>query len=285
MKTIVSSKTKEVVIERGKGTVIIGERINPTGKKALARALLNGDLEVLRQEAIRQVEAGAEILEVNVGAAGVDEVAVLPAAVKIVAEVSDLPLSIDSSNPDALAAALEVYEGKALVNSVTGEEHSLEKVLPLIKKYNAAVIGLCMDDNGIPEDVEGRVKIAAQIIARATQMGIPQEDIIIDCLAMTVSSNSQAAVTTLATLAAVRDQLGNNTVLGASNVSFGLPERKCIHLAFFPMAVQEGLSAIIADPTVQPVRRLMRAADLLMGYDEWATNYLKDYRDFGPTVQ
>ncbi|QGP91626.1 5-methyltetrahydrofolate:corrinoid/iron-sulfur protein co-methyltransferase [Neomoorella glycerini] len=284
MKTILSSKTKEVVIERGKGTVIIGERINPTGKKALAQALLNGDLEVLRQEAIRQIEAGAEVLEVNVGAAGVDEVAVLPAAVKIVAEVSYLPLSIDSSNPDALAAALEVYEGKALVNSVTGEEHSLVKVLPLIKKYNAAVIGLCMDDNGIPEDVEGRVKIATKIIERATEIGIPQEDIIIDCLAMTVSSNTQAAVITLETLAAVRDKLGNNTVLGASNVSFGLPERKCIHLAFFPMVIHEGLSAIIADPTVQPIRRVIRASDLLMGYDEWATNYLKDYREYGPTI-
>lgn len=283
MRTVLSSGKNEVIVERGKGSVIIGERINPTGKKFLAQALLEGNFDVVRQEAVRQFEVGAQVLDVNVGAAGINEVAVLPEAVKAVAEVTDLPICIDSSNPAALAAALEVYRGKALVNSVTGEDHSLEAVLPLIKNYNAAVIGLCMDDNGIPEDVQGRLKIAEKIIERAVRLGISQENIVIDCLSMTVSSNSQAAVVTMKTLAAVRDSLGNNTVLGASNVSFGLPERREINLTFFSMAIGEGLSSIICDPTVKPIRRVIRAADLLMGYDDWAMEYIKDFRTYGPT--
>ncbi|MDA8211051.1 MAG: dihydropteroate synthase [Clostridia bacterium] len=279
-RTVLRRGSCEVIMGPGMPTVIIGEKINPTGRKKFAQALLNGDLSLVREDALAQVGAGADMLDVNVGAAGVNEVELLPKAVKLVSEVVDVPLCIDSSNPDALAAALEVYEGKALVNSVCGKAASLEKVLPVVKAYGAAVVGLCMDDQGIPGDVDGRVRIAVKILERAEQLGIPREDVLIDCLAMTVSSDHMAGRVTLETLGRISRELKANTILGASNVSFGLPDRWSINAAYFSMAIQSGLTSLIMDPNAPGLRRIVKATDLLMGYDEFAMNYLTDYRQF-----
>ncbi|MFZ5648278.1 MAG: dihydropteroate synthase [Bacillota bacterium] len=281
LKTVISSPSgKEVVIGHGLPTVIIGERINPTGRKAFAEKLIKGDLSLVQEEAVKQVRAGADILDVNVGAAQVDEIKMLASAVDLVSRTVDAPLCIDSSKPEALEAALSVYRGKALVNSVTGEDHSLDRVLPLVKEYRAAVIGLCMDENGIPDSPAERLSIARKIVERAEKEGIPAEDIVIDCLAMTVSSDQQAALTTLETMRLVKKELGVNMTLGASNVSFGLPDRKILNMAFFALALQAGLNCPIMDPTAQGLRRLIRATDLLLGYDEWAMRYIGDVRGY-----
>jgi len=220
METILKGAGKEVVIGSDRPTVIIGERINPTGKKKLAAALLAGDLEIVRQEALAQVEAGADVLDVNVGAAGVDEVDLLPRAVRLVLETVDVPVCIDTPNAEALAAALAVHkellpDGKPLVNSVNGEEGSLRRVLPLVAEHGAAVIGLCMDDEGIPATPERRLTVAKKIIERAEEVGIPREDVIIDCLALTVGADSKAGWTTLEAIRMVREELGVNMTLGA----------------------------------------------------------------------
>ncbi|MEW6660898.1 MAG: dihydropteroate synthase [Bacillota bacterium] len=275
--TVISSRSKTVTFGQGLPTVIVGERINPTGRKSFGEALLAGDLSLVQREAIEQVQLGADILDVNVGIAGIDEVEMLPKAVKAVMEVVDVPLCIDSSNPDALAAALKVYEGKPLVNSVTGEEASIARILPVIKAHGAAVVGLCMDDNGIPADVEGRVAIAKKIAAAAKEAGIPREDLVFDMLTMSVGTDPQAAMVTLAAVRQVARE-GYSTILGASNVSFGLPDRRCINLAFLTLAVQAGLSAAIADPKVKDLSRIIRAVDLLTGLDEWGMRYLEHYR-------
>jgi 5-methyltetrahydrofolate--homocysteine methyltransferase len=272
---------KEVVIQDGGPTVILGERINPTGKKKLAAALVAGDLEVVRQEALAQVEAGAHILDVNVGAAGVDEVDLLPRAVKLVLETVNLPVCIDTPNGEALSAALAVHrevcpEGRPLVNSVNGEEDSLARVLPQVAEHGCAVIGLCMDDDGIPETPEARLAVAQKIVSRAEAHGIGREDILIDCLALTVGADIQAAWVTLEAIRLVKEELGVNLALGASNVSFGLPDRETINGVFLGMAIARGLNCPIVDAAkVQP---FILAADLLLGRDEYAMNYLKAYR-------
>ncbi|MBC7237354.1 MAG: dihydropteroate synthase, partial [Chloroflexi bacterium] len=240
METRIRSKTREVIIGPDHPTVIIGERINPTGKKRLAESLVARDMSRVRQLAESQVADGAAVLDVNVGAVGVDEVEVLPMAVKAVMEVTDVPLCIDSANPQALRAALEVYEGKALINSVNGEEASLARVLPLAKEYGAAVIGLAMDDDGIPADPERRVAIAKKIVERAEALGIPRQDVLIDCLALSVCTDGNAAKVTLQAIRSVRQELGVNMTLGASNVSFGLPDREAINNAFLAMAIAAG---------------------------------------------
>jgi 5-methyltetrahydrofolate--homocysteine methyltransferase len=281
MKTVVKGLGKRVVIGPDLPTVILGERINPTGKKKLAAALVAGDLEIVRQEALAQVKAGAQILDVNVGAAGVDEVDLLPRAVKLVLETVDVPVAIDSPNGEALAAALTVHreinpDGRPLINSVNGEEASLKRVLPLVAEYKTAVIGLCMDDDGIPETPEKRLAVAKKIIDRAAEHGIPQEDILIDCLALTVGADSQAAWITLEAIRLVREELGVNMALGASNVSFGLPDRETINGVFLGMAIARGLNCPIVDAAkVQPY---IMAADLTLGRDEYAMRYLKAYR-------
>lgn len=281
LKTVITSPTgKEVVISHGLPTVIIGERINPTGRKAFAEKLIKGDLSLVQEEALKQVRAGADILDVNVGAAQVDEINMLAAAVDLVSRTVDAPVCIDSSKPEALESALRIYRGKALVNSVTGEEHSLSRVLPLIKEYRAAVIGLCMDESGIPGGPTERLRIALKIVERAEKEGIPAEDIVIDCLAMTVSSDQQAALTTMEAMRQVKKELGVNLTLGASNVSFGLPDRKILNMAFFALALQAGLNCPIMDPTAPGLRRLIRATDLLLGYDEWAMQYIGDFRGY-----
>ncbi len=272
METIVSSAAKTVVIAPDQPTRIIGERINPTGRKKFAAALLEGNLDVVRAEALAQVEAGAAILDVNVGAAGADEVALLPAAARVIMEATDTPLCFDSPNPKALEAALKIYTGKALINSVNGEEKSLANVLPVIAEHKAAVIGLCMDDNGIPPTAEGRLAVARKIIARAGALGIPPEDILIDCLAMTVGADAKAATVTLEAIRLARRELGVNMTLGVSNVSFGLPDRHLINSAFLPMVILAGVNA----PIVNPLKEcgIVAAADLLMGRDEYAMHYI-----------
>src|SRR4030042_5260328 len=208
MQTKLSSPKKDVTIGDDQPTVLIGERINPTGKKKLAEALKAGDLEIVSREALAQVQAGADILDVNVGTFGVDEVALLPKAVRMVMETVDVPLCLDSSNPEALEAALKVYKGKPLVNSVTGEEHSLKRVLPLIKEYGAVVVGLVQDDEGIPKDAERRVRIAHKIVERVEAAGIPREDLVIDCLAFAIGAEHGSGVAVMEAIRRIKAELG-----------------------------------------------------------------------------
>jgi 5-methyltetrahydrofolate--homocysteine methyltransferase len=281
METVLKGTGKKVVVAPDRPTVLLGERINPTGKKKLAAALIAGDLEIVRQEALAQVEAGADVLDVNVGAAGVDEVDLLPKAVKLVLETVDQPVAIDTADGKALAAALATHkevnpDGKPLVNSVNGEEASLERVLPLVAEYGTAVIGLCMDDDGIPATPEERLAVAKKIVERAAGLGIPREDILIDCLALTVGADSKAGWITLEAIRIVREELGVNLALGASNVSFGLPDRETLNGAFLAMAIARGLNCPIVDAA--KVAHYIQAADLALGRDEYAMRYLKAYR-------
>jgi 5-methyltetrahydrofolate--homocysteine methyltransferase len=276
METRVSSATKEVVIGDGQPTVLIGERINPTGKKRLAAALEAGDLDLVRREATAQVEAGADVIDVNVGVAGLDQVAFLPMAVQAVMEVVNVPLSIDSNDPKALEAALKVYQGKPLINSVNGEERFLQQVLPLIKDYGAVVIGLTMDDRGIPNDAERRVAIAHKIVERAEAMGIPRQDIVIDCLAMALGADPSAGLATIETVRRVKAELGVNITVGASNVSFGLPDRELFSGTFLAILIAAGVTCPIVDAA--KVRPVVVAADLALGRDEYAMRYIRAYR-------
>ena len=274
VESIVSSATKTVLMSPSHPLVVIGERINPTGRKKLAASLEAGNLDLVRSEAILQVEAGAHILDVNVGVSGIDEPKMLKEAIIAVQDVTDVPLCIDSALPKALEAGLSVYRGKALVNSVNGETHKLEEILPLVKAHNAAVIGLTMDDNGIPKQAEKRLEIARLIVEKAQEAGIPKEDVIIDPLAMAVSADDQAGLETLRALRLIRDELGVNQTLGLSNISFGLPERSSINAIFLAMAVLNGLTCPIADPTVWDMGRAALLVDLLLGKDEFCMNYL-----------
>jgi 5-methyltetrahydrofolate--homocysteine methyltransferase len=281
METILKGTGKKVVISPDRPTAILGERINPTGKKKLAAALVAGDLGIVEREALEQVEAGATILDVNVGAASVNEVELLPQAVRLVLETVDVPVAIDTADGKAMAAALAAHkelnpDGKPLINSVNGEEASLERVLPLVAEYGAAVIGLCMDDDGIPETAEQRLEVATKIVTRAEAHGIPRENILIDCLALTVGADSSSAKVTLDAIRLVRQELGVNLALGASNVSFGLPDRELLNGVFLGMAIDRGLNCPIVDAA--KVRKYILAADLALGRDEYAMNYLKDYR-------
>ncbi len=277
METIIRSKTQSVTIAPDRPTVIIGERINPTGKKRLAEALVARDMSRVRQLALSQIADGAAVLDVNVGAAGVDEVEVLPMAVRTVMEAVEAPLCIDSANAQALRAALDTYEGKALINSVNGEEASLARVLPLVKEYGAAVIGLTMDDNGIPATAEQRIAIAQKIVERAESLGIPREDVLIDCLALSVCTDASAALTTMQAIRGIREQLGVNMTLGASNVSFGLPDREAINSAFLAMTIAAGVNAPIVNP--EQSRGIILISDLLLGRDEYAMTYVGYYRE------
>ena len=278
MKTKVSSVNKEVIIGHGRPTVLIGERINPTGKKKLAAALQAGDLGLVCREALAQVEAGADILDVNVGASGIDETTLLPQAVQAVMGAVDVPLSLDSTNAQALEAALKTYRGKPIVNSVNGEEHSLEKILPLVKKYGAAIIGLTMDDEGIPNSPERRVAIAHKIVERAEALGIPRQDVIIDCLAMTVGADSRAGLVAIEAIRRVKAELGVNQTLGASNISFGMPDRNLLTSYFLAITIAAGVTCPIVD--VAKVRPAILATDLALGYDDYARRYIWGYRQW-----
>ena len=277
METRVASAASEVIIGGGRPTVLIGERINPTGKKRLAEALRAGDLSVVREEATAQVAAGADILDVNVGATGVDEVAMLPLAVKAVTEVVDVPLCIDSRKIDALKAALEVCPGRPIVNSVTGEEVSLQSVLPVVKERGLPVIGLTLDEKGIPAEAEARVAIAHRIVERAEALGIPREDVIIDCLTLSLGANVQAGLATLEATRRVRDELGVNQTQGASNISHGLPSRPVLNGAYLALAVEAGLTCPTVDAAL--VRMAVLSADLILGRDDYAMRYIAAYRE------
>lgn len=281
METILKSARETIVISPKRPTVLIGERINATGNKRLAAALGEGNLEIVRLEAKAQVEAGADVLDVNVGAAEVDAVTLLPRVVRLVMETVSVPICIDTTNTDALRAALVAHkelaaEGKVLINSVNGEEARLKRVLPLVAEYQTAVIGLTMDDDGIPSAPEKRLAVAHKIVERAEALGIPREDVIIDCLALAVGSDPQAGRSTLEAIRLVREELGVNMTLGASNVSFGLPDREVVNWAFLAMAIQNGVNCPIVD--VAKVRPAILAADLILGCDEYALRYIKVYR-------
>lgn len=276
MDTRVSSGARDVIIGHNRPTVLIGERINPTGRKTLYAALVAGDMTVVQRMALSQVQAGADILDVNVGLPGVDEAALLPRAVQAVMEVVDVPLCLDSHNLNALQAALQVYKGKALVNSVNGQAASLTQILPLVKEYGAAVIGLAMNDQGIPEEAEGRVAIARLIVEHAEALGIPRQDVIIDCLALAVGVDSNAGMVTLEAVRRVRDELCVNQTLGISNISFGLPQREMLTSTFAVLAIAAGVTCLLVD--VAKVRPAVVSADLALGRDSYAQRYIKAYR-------
>ena len=276
METRISSPSKEVTISYARSTTLIGERINPSGKKKLTASLQAGSLDVALKEATSQVQAGADVLDVNVAALGVDEVTLLAEAVKAVQAIVDLPLCVDSTNPAALEAALKVYKGKALVNSVKGEEESLNTVLPIIKRYGAAVVGLTMDEKGIPADADRRVAIARKIVERAEKMGIPREDVVIDCLARTLAAESQSGPAVLEAIRRVRTELGVNQTLGASNVSFYMPDRHLLTGVFLAMAMAEGVTCPILD--VAASRPFVLAADLTLGRDNHALKFIRAFR-------
>jgi len=276
METKVTSANKEVIIGAQQATVLIGERINPTGKKKLTASLEAGDMMLVRQEAVSQVEAGAHILDVNVGPAMVDETELLPKVVKAVMEVVDVPISIDSDNPKALEAALKVYRGKPIINSVSGQEKSLDEVLPLVKEYGAAVVALTVDDEGIPKDADRRVAIAHKIIDRAEALGIPREDIIIDCLVLAVVTENDAGLVTLEAVQRVKEELDINQTMGASNISFGLPERTIINRAFLALSISAGITCPYVNAA--EVCRSVMATDLVLGRDHFGRRFVKDYR-------
>ncbi|MFH2102910.1 MAG: dihydropteroate synthase [Chloroflexota bacterium] len=280
MQTILRSKTRQVSIDHQGTFTIIGEKINPTGRKKLATALQAENWDFVREQARLQVDAGADVLDVNVGVPGLDEVSVLPRVVRMLADEFDVPLALDTANPAALAAALPECTGKALVNSVTGEEASLTAVLPLVKEFGAAVIALTMDKNGIPQDAEGRVAIAGRILERAARSGIPAADVIIDPLVLTVGAESNSARVTLQTIQLIQSEFGVNINVGASNVSYGLPERDNVNLAFLALAISAGASCAITDSLKYCL--FLRAVDLLRGRDSYAMRYLKYYRAHPP---
>jgi 5-methyltetrahydrofolate--homocysteine methyltransferase len=276
--TIVSSPTQSVKINRDQPTVIIGERINPTGRKKVLAALQEGNFDIVRQDATSQVAAGAAVLDVNAGVPGADEVALLQQVMRTVLEVTDVPLCIDTADPEALGAALSLYEGKALVNSVNGEERSLDAVLPLVKEHDAAVIGLCMDDDGIPETPEKRLAVAAKIIERAGKLGISPENVVIDPLALTMGADSNAGRIAMDAIELVVEEFGVNITMGASNISFGMPDRKYINAAFIAMAIHAGLTCPITNPLVMEVNTAVLAADLAMGRDDYGMRWIQGYR-------
>ena len=278
MDTVLSSRSREVVISIDRPFVIIGERINPTGRKVLAAEMKAGRMDRVKADAIAQAAAGAHMLDVNAGIPAADEPALLVAAIKAVSEVSDLPVCIDSSILEALEAGLAAYEGKALVNSVTAEDERMDRILPLVKKHGAAVIAMANDETGISMVPEERVAIARRILDRAAEYGIPREDVIIDPIAMTVAADPTCGLVTLETMRLIRDQLGNNMTCGASNVSFGLPDRATVNAAFLPLAMHAGLTCAITNPLVPEVRRAVLAGDLLLGHDEYAMRWISSYR-------
>lgn len=278
METTLSLKDNTVIISPNHPFRIIGERINPTRRKKLAATMAERDFSIVQEEARKQVEAGAHILDVNAGIPGGDEPALLKGAVSAVMEVVDVPLCLDSANPEALKAALEIYPGKALINSTTVEDHMMDIILPLAKEHNAAVIGVITDDDGIPATPEDRLATARKLVYRAVEYSLPTEDIVIDCLAMTVGADHNAGKVTLDTIQLIQRELGININLGASNVSFGLPDRKAINIAFLALAISRGMTTAITDPTVPEISIMLLACDLLLGHDEYGMGWIKAFR-------
>ncbi len=276
--TRVASSKREVILGADRPVVVIGERINPTGRASLAETLRRGDMSIVRRDGLAQVQAGAQILDVNVGIPGGDQATLMAAAVRALQEVTDAPLCIDSTDVAVLKAGLEAYEGKALVNSVNGEERSLGAVLPLVKEHDAAVIGLTMDDEGIPETAQARLRVAEAILSRAVALGIPIQDVIFDPLALAVGADTGAAHITLETIRLIRARLGANVTLGVSNVSHGLPARPALNATFCAMALYAGVNCPIVNPLDTSMMVTIRAANLLLGQDEWAGEWIRAYR-------
>ncbi len=276
--TVVTSESKTVEINRDNPTVIIGERINPTGRDRLLAELKEGKYDIVREDAKKQVEAGADILDVNAGVPGADEEPILKDMIQILMEITDVPLCIDTADNTALETGLSTYKGKAMINSVNGEEARMESVLPLVKEYDASVIGLCMDDDGIPDTPQDRFKVAAKIIERAEKMGIPTENIIIDPLALTMGSDHNAGRIAIETIDLVVEEFGVNVTMGCSNISFGMPDREHIDSTFIAMAILAGMTCPITNPLHEEVNLAIQAADLVMGRDEYGMKWIKSYR-------
>jgi 5-methyltetrahydrofolate--homocysteine methyltransferase len=280
--TVISSATKEVVIGFDRPFVIIGERINPTGRKILAAEMAAGDFSRVEADARAQVEAGAHMLDVNAGIPLADEPAILAKAVQLVQTITDVPLSIDSSIVAALEAGLRVYKGKALVNSVTGEEERLEAVLPLVKRHGAAVIAISNDETGISEDPDVRFAVAKKIVERAIDHGIPASDVVVDPLVMPIGAINQAGVQVMRLVRRLREELKVNTSCGASNVSFGLPNRDGINSAFLTMAMAAGLTSAITNPMHVEVIKAVMGADVMLGHDPDCARWIRRFREVPP---
>lgn len=274
----VASSSRWAAVGGGRPTVAIGERINPTGRKKLREALAAGDMSIVENDARTQTEAGADILDVNVGVPGAEEIPLMVRALDTVMSQSELPVSIDSSDPEVIERALQLFPGKALINSVNGEEVSMSKILPLAQRYGAAVVGLCLDETGVPIDCATRVAVAEKIVSRATSLGIPREDMMIDCLVVTAGAQQEGVVETVKAVREVSERLGLNTVLGLSNVSFGLPERRALNTAFTAMCIGAGLTAGIVDITNPDMKQTILAADVLANRDEFAGRYIAYFR-------
>jgi 5-methyltetrahydrofolate--homocysteine methyltransferase len=280
--TVISSRTKTVIISPDRTFKIIGERINPTGRKMLAKEMAAGNYDRVRDDAILQVAAGAHLLDVNAGIPLADEPAILAEAIQLVQSVTDVPISIDSSIVAALERGLEAYEGKALVNSVTGEDERLESVLPLVKKHGAAVIGISNDETGISEDPDVRFAVAKKIVERAQDHGIPKEDVLIDPLVMPIGALRFAGRQVFRIVGRCRDELGVNTCCGASNISFGLPNRGPLNATFLAMAIGAGLTSAITNPIEPEIKQAILAADVMMGNDENCSNWIMTNRPEDP---
>jgi len=277
--TIISSATREVRIGFDQPFVIIGERINPTGRKILAEEMKNGDYSRVEADALAQVAAGAHMLDVNAGIPLANEPRILAEAVQLVQSITDVPLSIDSSIVEALEAGLAVYQGKALVNSVTGEDEVLERVLPLVAKNKAAVVAISNDETGISEDPNVRFAVAKKIVERAADHGIPYTDVVVDPLVMPIGAINTAGVQVMALVRRLRDELKVNTTCGASNVSFGLPNRNGINSAFLTMAMGAGMTSAITSPLHAEVMQAVRGGDVMMGHDPDCSNWIRAYRE------
>ncbi len=276
MQTILKGKNREVVIDTNGPVVIIGECINPTRRKKLVSALQEENFGYILELADSQIKTGADVLDINVGFPGVDDIKLLPETVKAIIEKFDIPLCLDSPDPRAIEAALKVAGGKCLINSVNGEEASLKALLPLAKEYGAAIIGLLMDNDGITNDPEKRVAIAEKILERAVKTGIKEEDVIIDPLAMAVSADPQACIVTLETIRLVHLMLGLNITMGASNISFGLPDREALNAAFISLSILNGLTCPIANP--EKITTVVRATDLVLGRDDYAVRFVGNFQ-------
>ena len=277
--TIISSKTKEIIIGPDQPFVIIGERINPTNRKLLAEEMKAGNLERVEKDAMSQINAGAQILDVNAGVPLADEPKILADSIKLIQSISDVPLCIDSSIVEALKCGLEAYQGKALLNSVTGEEERLETVLPLVKQFGCAVIGISNDDSGISEDINVRFEVAKKIVERAMDYGIPKEDILIDPLVMPIGAINDAGKQVIELIKKLQNELQVNTTCGASNLSFGLPNRHGLNTAFIAMAIANGMPCAITNPLEKEIMQSIRGANVVMGHDPECSDWIMNYRE------
>ena len=277
--TIISSATKEIRIGFDQPFVIIGERINPTGRKMLAKEMAEGDFSRVEKDVLAQVADGAHMLDVNAGIPLADEPGILAETIKLVQSLTDVPLSIDSSIVAALEAGLEVYQGKALLNSVTGEEERLESVLPLVKKYNCAVVAISNDETGISEDPDVRFEVAKKIVERAEDHGIPRANVVVDPLVMPIGAMGTAGVQVMQLVRRLREELKVNTTCGASNVSFGLPNRDGVNAAFLTMAMASGLTSAITNPLHGSIMQAVMGGDVMLGKDSNCANWIRKYRE------